>query len=136
VPTPLTREQLLAEVARLRLEAAALNVYADDLEAAAEKAPLTIGSNRATIRSNVQLDLSGKSARVKNAGSRTRKGSAAKQAMLLANKTDADAAEACKVGRSTVNAWVNGTRSIPPQHEKTLAKAPFFIPPGSWPKRG
>jgi hypothetical protein len=118
-------------------KAVALREHARLLREAKGTAPkgLTIGSNHARLSSNVQLDLSSKSARVKNAGTRTRKGSPAKQALLLSGHTDKDLAEACAVGRSTVNAWMNGTRAIPPQHVKTAARPPFNIPLLSWPKR-
>ncbi len=130
----LTRAQLLAEVARVRLEAAALLAYADDLERLARNAPLTTGAKRSIVGSKVEANVTGKSRFVRQAASRTRRDSEAKRTLLEAGYTDQDVADALKVGRSTVNAWFSGARSIPAVHVKTLAAAPFKVPASAWPR--
>lgn len=135
MPSPLTRAQLLAEVARLRLEAASLTVYADELERLAAKAPLTIGRKRSMVGSNMEAsNLAGRPENVRTSANRARRESKAREAMIAGNHVAADLARACKVGRSTANAWLNGTRGIAPEHKATLARPPFSIPPASWPR--
>jgi transcriptional regulator with XRE-family HTH domain len=135
VSKPLTPAQLLAEALRVRAEAAALTQYADDLERLAAKAPLTIGPKRSMVGSNMEASpLAGKPENVRTSANRARHKSAAREAMIAGNHTAKDLANACKVGRSTANAWLNGTRGIAPEYVAKLAKAPFSIAPESWPK--
>jgi hypothetical protein len=119
----LTRSQLLAEVQRLRLEAAGLNAYADDLERLAAKAPLTIGPNRSKVDSNMQgLDVADKPENVRTAASRTRLDSEAKRALLEHVGSDGDVAKLLKIGRSTVQAYHSDRLPIPERHVAALAK--------------
>lgn len=118
----------------MRAEALALNAYADELDAAAAKAPLTMLAKRSMVGSNVEANLAGKPENVRTSANRSRRESLARDAMIAANKTAADLAKACKVGRSTANAWLVGTRGIAAEHRATLAKPPFSIPADSWPR--
>jgi hypothetical protein len=132
---PLTKAQLLAEVARVRAEAARLVEYAAALERLAKSAPLTIGGKRSMVSSNMEASsLVGKPENVRTSANRSRRESKARDAMIAANQTAATLAKACRVGRSTANAWLIGTRGIAPEHRATLAKPPYSIPADSWPR--
>ena len=86
------------------------------------------------LGSKMELQNAGaKSKRVKIAASMTEQETPAKKALLAANLTPQDVADALKVGRSTVNAWCNGTRSIPKRYRDQLKKD-HRIPPGVWKK--
>lgn len=138
----MTRQQLLdaaqaarEEAERLETEAAGQRMWAGELERLAEKAPLTIGAKRSMVRSNMEAStLAGKPENVRTSANRARRESAARDAMIESSHVAADLAKACKVGRSTMNAYLNGTRPVTPDVKKTLAAAPFNIPPASWPK--
>lgn len=79
-------------------------------------------------------NLAGKSQNVRTSANRARRKSEAREAMLAGNHTAGDLAKARKVGRSTANAWLVGTRGIALEHRTALAKPPFNIPADSWPK--
>lgn len=143
MPTPLTAAQLRAaaeaaraEAQRHDLEAAAWRLHAADLDMLASKAPLTMGTKRSMVGSNMEAsNLVGKSERVRTSANRARRQSAARDAMIAGGHTAEDLANACGVKRPTANAWIVGTRGIAPEHRKTLARAPYNIPPASWPKQ-
>lgn len=130
---PLSRNDLLAEAARVDAEAEKLRQYAGELRRLAESAPLTIGLKRSKVDSNMQgVDLTGQPENVRTAGNRTRRASEAKAALLKAGQTDGSVAALLKVGRSTVNAWF-GRLAIPKRHAETLQKK-FGVPLSAWPR--
>ncbi len=138
----LTADQLEAaaraaeeEAIALDLQAAALREHARLLREAAGNAPLTMRRNRSMVGSNMEAsDLAGKPENVRTSANRARRQSAARDAMIASNHVAADLAKVCKVGRSTMNAYLNGTRPVPPEVKAKLAPAPYLIPPSSWPK--
>lgn len=129
---PLTRDDLLAEARRVRLEAAKLEVYAAELERLAESAPLTIAGKRSIVSSKVEANVATKSRFVRQAASRTRRDSEAKKLLLEAGMTDQLVADLLRVGRSTVNAWFGGKRSIPRAYAEKLQKL-HAVPVSAWP---
>jgi DNA-binding transcriptional regulator YiaG len=110
-----------------------LRRMAEDMKAA-EEALLSMKADSSMLGSKMELQNAGaKSKRVKIAASMTEQETDAKRALLAANLTPQDVADALGVGRSTVNAWCNGTRSIPRRYRDRLKKD-HRIPPGVWKK--
>lgn len=104
-------------------------------ESQGSKAPLTIGAKRSMVGSNMEASsLAGKPENVRTSANRARHKSDAREAMIAGNHVAGDLARACKVGRSTMNAYLNGTRAVPPEVKAKLAPPPYSIPPASWPK--
>lgn len=138
----MSRQQLLeaaavmrSEAERLRVHAASLDAQAAMLDAAAKTGPLTIGAKRSMVGSNMEASsLAGKPENVRTSANRARRSSPARDAMIASNHVAGDLAKVCKVGRSTMNAYLNGTRAAPPEVRAKLAVAPWNIPPLSWPK--
>lgn len=86
--------------------------------------------------SKMELQNAGaKDRHVKTAATMTKRETRARKALLNANLTPQDVASELKVGRSTVNAWLTGTRSIPKHHARTL-KEKRRIPLDAWEKLG
>lgn len=131
-----TAAAMRAEARRLRDEAAvsalALEKQAELLEQAAG---LTIGKQRSTVDSNMDVDLTGRPENVRTAANRARHKNEARQALTRANKTDADVAAELKIGRSTANAYVTGRLPIP-RHHATHLEREWRIPPSVWLKVG
>lgn len=79
-----------------------------------------------------------KSTRVRIAAAMTEQETPARKAILDANVTPQEIADELKVGRSTVQAWIDGTRSIPDGHVEALSKphgTRRAIRPRVWKKR-
>jgi hypothetical protein len=90
---------------------------------------------RSMLSSKMELQNAGaKSKRVKIAASMTEQDTPAKKALFAANLTPQEVATALGVGRSTVNAWCNGTRSIPRRYRELLASK-HRIPAKVWKNR-
>ena len=140
MPRPPTADSIRAavELARgdvkaLELELLAARETLRLLEAASKG--LTIAAKRSMVGRNVEASiLAGKPENVRTSANRARHKNAAREAMLAGNHVAADLAKACKVARSTANAWLVGSNAITEPHITTLARAPFNIPRESWPK--
>lgn len=132
VSKPLTREQLIAEAERVEAEGARLTAYGAALRELARNAPLTIARDRSIVSSKVEANVATKSRYVRQAASRTRRTSEAKRLLLEAGMTDQLIADALHVGRSTVNAWFGGKRSIPRSLAAKLEKL-HGVPVSAWP---
>lgn len=102
------------------------------LRAMAAQALPSTSAERSMLGSKMELQNAGaKSTRVKISAARTEQDTDAKKALLDANLTPQDVADTLKVGRSTVNAWCNGTRSIPRRYRDKLADK-HGIPASVW----
>lgn len=88
------------------------------------KLPLSnMQQDRSMLGSKMELrNADAKSTRVKIAAGMTDNETPARKAILDANVTPQDIAKELGVGRSTVNAWCNGTRSIPTKYREALAR--------------
>ena len=132
VPTP---AELRAAAAEARAEGLGLVAYADELDALAAKRELTMREKRSMVSSNMEApSLAGKPENVRTSANRARRSSAARDAMIASNHVAADLAKSCRVGRSTMNAYLNGTRAVPGVVRERLAHAPYLIPADSWPR--
>lgn len=131
MPSPLTREQLLAEVARVRLEAAALTVYADELERLA----LTMSRNPATVETHMHVESAGAK---RSAGQFTAEQMKHPFVAMLAKRklTVADVAAAIDVPRSTIQAWYKPVtdaahRAIPEDSARAIRDR-YGVPLSAW----
>jgi len=94
---------------------------------------LSIRGNRSIIGSNMELATPGATKKVRIAAGRTKRNHQAKRAFLEHGKTDEDISKEVGVGRSTVNAWYAGSRSIPGKHAKHFEKK-YGVPRSAWAK--
>jgi hypothetical protein len=144
---------VLAIAARFRREAKALRAEAvkreraadvleaklaetvDEVEAA--RAGLTMRPKRSRLGSTMQAATdqprnvriaAGHAARAKRAAP-----SEARRLLLAAGQTPSMVAKALKVGRSTVQAWLDGTRGISEPHVEAASKR-WGIPRSAWPR--
>lgn len=90
---------------------------------------------RSMLGSKMELQNERVNKRVKIAATMTEDATKAKRALLEAGVTPQDVADSLGVGRSTVNAWCNGTRSIPKRYASKLLKQ-HRIPLDAWQKTG
>lgn len=121
--------ELEAELRRLKAETAGA------LGAPGDLPRLTIARQRRSIvRSKVEANVSSQSRYVRQAAARTRSESEAKRLLLEAGWTDSRVAKLLKVGRSTVNAYYSGRRSIPDEHAEKLSGPPWNVPRSAWPR--
>jgi DNA-binding transcriptional regulator YiaG len=117
--------------AAMRDQAVRLRALADELEA--KGLPVTTASS-SMLRSKMELQNERVNKRVKIAATMTTGATEAKRALLEAGLTPQDVATARKVGRSTVDAWCRGTRSIP-RADRDWLKSRYGIPLRVWKKQ-
>ncbi len=89
------------------------------------------------LPSKMRLENAGakkKSTKISAALSEETKPGEPRDFLLKADKTPADIAAELKVGRSTVQAWLDGRNGIPRIAEDYLLKK-YGIPASAWPKR-
>jgi hypothetical protein len=123
------KELALARIERWRREIA---IAEREVQLYDELLRLHDGDNRSNISSNMQAETEGKSRRTKISAGRAQKETPSRLASVAADLTDLMIADITGAGRSTVQAWHSGARSIPRAHAEKLAKR--GIPVSSWPK--
>lgn len=98
---------------------------------------LTMNRQDSIVQGKVVANVAMQGRYVRQAASRTRSDSKAKKHLLEHGFTDSMIATAlskpkAKVGRSTVNAWMNGRNAIPDHHATTLQGPPYLCPRSYW----
>ncbi len=128
-------EQADRDAVELERHAAISRDQAKKLREMADEVLPMVASQRSMLGSKMELQNAGaKSKRVKIAAKMTEHETPAKKALFAANVTPQEIADELGVGRSTVNAWCNGTRSIPRRYRERLLKK-RNIPVGVWPNQ-
>ena len=117
-----------------RAAAAANRAQAVAFRALAENPLSRIPKERSMLSSKMEELSAATKKRVNISRSMTDNPTKARKAILDAGLTPQDIADTLGVGRSTVNAWCNGTRSIPQRYAERLLKR-HHIPLDAWKNR-
>lgn len=127
-------KQARAHVTELEDALAAQQSVARMLRELVETGFTSIKRERSMLSSKMELENARVNKRVKIAATMTGNATKAKRALLEVGLTPQDVADKRKVGRSTVDAWCRGTRSIP-RADREWLKAEYGIPFHVWKKQ-